>query len=82
MFRNRPISLFKYEIFANLRLKPYLVSYNTYKSNLVIYTYFIYLQVTIPPLYIFIRNLLYNPEYNPSVVAWVSGEEGSFRVTK
>ena len=41
-----------------------------------------YLQVTIPPLYIFIRNLLYNPEYNPSVVAWVSGEEGSFRVTK
>ena len=72
--------MFKYEIFANLRLKPSYLT--THKSNLVIYTYFIYLQVTIPPLYIFIRNLLYNPEYNPSVVAWVSGEEGSFRVTK
>ena len=78
MFSNRAISLFKYEIFANLRLKPWYLT--THKS--IIYTYFIYLQVTIPPLYIFIRNLLYNPEYNPSVVAWVSGEEGSFRVTK
>ena len=48
----------------------------------LINSYFIHLQGTIPPLYIFIRNLLYNPEYNPSVVAWVGGEEGSFRVTK
>ena len=39
-------------------------------------------KVTIPPLYIFVRNLLYNTGYNPSVVAWVNIEEGSFRITR
>merc|ERR1719282_804007 len=38
-------------------------------------------KVTIPPLYIFVRNLLYNTGYNPGVVAWVNIEEGSFRIT-
>ena len=32
MFSNRAISLFKYEIFANLRLKPWYLT--THKSNL------------------------------------------------
>ena len=40
------------------------------------------IKVTIPPLYTFIRNLLYNFEYNPSVAAWVNELEGSFRITK
>ena len=39
-------------------------------------------KVTIHPLYLFIRNLLYNFEYNPSIAAWVNEDEGSFRITK
>ena len=35
-----------------------------------------------PPIYVFIRNLLHNEAYNPSVVAWLEEEEGSFRIIR
>merc|ERR1719273_497535 len=38
-------------------------------------------KIPLPPLYVFIRNLLHNPAYNPSVVAWVDDTEGCFKVT-
>lgn len=38
-------------------------------------------KLPLPPLYVFIRNLLHNPAYNPSVVAWVDDVEGCFKVT-
>ena len=37
-------------------------------------------QVPLPPLYVFIRNLLYSPAYNPSIVAWVDQSVGCFKV--
>jgi len=38
-------------------------------------------KLPLPPLYVFIRNLLHNPAYNPSVVAWVDDAGGCFKVT-
>lgn len=38
-------------------------------------------KVPLPPLYVFIRNLLHNMAYNPSVVAWVDEQAGCFKVT-
>ena len=38
-------------------------------------------KLPLPPLYVFIRNLLHNPAYNPCVVAWVDEAGGSFKVT-
>jgi len=38
-------------------------------------------KLPLPPLYVFIRNLLHNPAYNPSVVSWVDDEGGCFKVT-
>ena len=38
-------------------------------------------KLPLPPLYVFIRNLLHNPAYNPSVVAWVDEAGGCFKVT-
>jgi len=38
-------------------------------------------KLPLPPLYVFIRNLLHNPAYNPSVVAWVDDDGGCFKVT-
>ena len=38
-------------------------------------------KVPLPPLYVFIRNLLHSPAYNPSTVAWVDEESGCFKVT-
>ena len=35
-----------------------------------------------PPIYVFIRNLLHNDAYNPSVVAWLEEEEGSFKINR
>jgi len=35
----------------------------------------------LPPLYIFLRNLLHNLYYNPAVVTWVDQSSGCFRVT-
>ena len=37
-------------------------------------------KLPLPPLYVFIRNLLHNPGYNPSVIAWVDDEIGCFKV--
>ena len=37
-------------------------------------------KVPLPPLYVFIRNLLYSPAYNPSIVAWVDQAAGCFKV--
>ena len=37
-------------------------------------------KLALPPLYVFIRNLLYNPGYNPAVIAWVDYKEGCFKV--
>merc|ERR550517_2225240 len=38
-------------------------------------------KVPLPPLYVFIRNLLYSPAYNPSIVAWVDQAAGCFKVS-
>jgi len=38
-------------------------------------------KLPLPPLYVFIRNMLHNPGYNPSVIAWVDDEAGCFKVT-
>ena len=38
-------------------------------------------KLPLPPLYVFIRNLLHNPGYNPSVIAWVDDEAGCFKVS-
>ena len=37
-------------------------------------------KLPLPPLYVFIRNLLHNPGYNPSVIAWVEESSGCFKV--
>ena len=37
-------------------------------------------KLPLPPLYVFIRNLLHNPGYNPSVIAWVDETAGCFKV--
>lgn len=37
-------------------------------------------KVPLPPIYVFIRNLLYNRYYNPRVVSWVNESYGIFRV--
>ena len=39
-------------------------------------------KLPLPPLYVFIRNLLHNPGYNPSVIAWVDDEGGCFKVCR
>ena len=39
-------------------------------------------KLPLPPLYVFIRNLLHNPGYNPSVIAWVDQGGGCFKVRK
>eukprot|EP00092_Neocalanus_flemingeri_P003311 GFUD01003544.1.p1 GENE.GFUD01003544.1~~GFUD01003544.1.p1 ORF type:complete len:756 (+),score=122.33 GFUD01003544.1:496-2763(+) len=38
-------------------------------------------KLPLPPLYVFIRNLLHNTAYNPSVVSWVDDDGGCFKVT-
>ncbi len=38
------------------------------------------LKVPLPPIYVFIRNLLHNGFYNPRVVSWVNESFGVFRV--
>merc|ERR1719495_449230 len=38
-------------------------------------------KLPLPPLYVFIRNLLHSPAYNPSTVAWVDESAGCFKVT-
>jgi len=38
-------------------------------------------KLPLPPLYVFIRNLLHSPAYNPSTVAWVDETAGCFKVT-
>ena len=38
-------------------------------------------KIPLPPLYVFIRNLLHNTFYNPSVIAWVDEQGGCFKVT-
>ena len=38
-------------------------------------------KITLPPLYVFIRNMLHSTAYNPEVVAWVDEEDGCFKVT-
>merc|ERR1712032_739357 len=37
-------------------------------------------KLPLPPLYVFIRNLLHSPAYNPSTVAWVDESAGCFKV--
>jgi hypothetical protein len=37
-------------------------------------------KVSLPPLYVFIRNMLHNRAYNPKVVSWVSEDQGVFKV--
>ena len=37
-------------------------------------------KVPLPPIYVFIRNLLYNRYYNPRVVSWVNEAYGIFRI--
>ena len=39
-------------------------------------------KLALPPLYVFIRNLLHSPGYNPSVVSWVDEDTGCFKVTR
>ena len=38
------------------------------------------IKVPLPPLYVFIRNLLHNQAYNPRVISWVSETQGIFKV--
>ena len=38
------------------------------------------IKIPLPPLYVFIRNLLHNRSYNPRVVSWVSEAQGIFKV--
>ena len=38
-------------------------------------------KLPLPPLYVFIRNLLHNPGYNPDVVSWVDISNGCFKVS-
>ena len=37
-------------------------------------------KIPLPPIYVFIRNLLYNRYYNPRVVSWVNDAYGIFRI--
>ena len=37
-------------------------------------------KLPLPPLYVFIRNLLHSPGYNPSVISWVDEDSGCFKV--
>jgi hypothetical protein len=37
-------------------------------------------KIPLPPLYVFIRNLLHNGYYNPRIVSWVSDTHGIFKV--
>ena len=37
-------------------------------------------KIPLPPLYVFIRNLLHSTAYNPSTVAWVDEAQGCFKV--
>ena len=38
-------------------------------------------KMSLPPLYIFIRNLLHNRSYNPQVVSWVNEKDGIFKIS-
>lgn len=38
------------------------------------------IKIPLPPLYVFIRNLLHNRFYNPRVVSWVCEYQGIFKV--
>ena len=38
------------------------------------------LKIPLPPLYVFIRNLLHSRAYNPRVISWVSESQGVFKV--
>ncbi len=38
-------------------------------------------KIPLPPLYVFIRNLLHSRAYNPRVISWVSDSQGIFKVT-
>lgn len=38
-------------------------------------------KIPLPPLYIFIRNLLHNQYYNPRIISWVSDTHGIFKVS-
>lgn len=37
-------------------------------------------KIPLPPLYVFIRNLLHNKAYNPKIVSWVHEPSGKFKV--
>ena len=39
------------------------------------------IKIPLPPLYVFIRNMLHNDSYNPRVIGWVSEAQGVFKVT-
>ena len=39
------------------------------------------IKIPLPPLYVFIRNMLHNDFYNPRVIGWVSEAQGVFKVT-
>ena len=38
------------------------------------------IKIPLPPLYVFIRNLLHNRHYNPRVITWVCESQGIFKV--
>ena len=38
-------------------------------------------KIPLPPLYVFIRNMLHNRGYNPRVIAWVNESAGVFKVS-
>ena len=37
-------------------------------------------KIPLPPLYVFIRNMLHNRAYNPTVISWVDESQGKFKV--
>ncbi|XP_040580915.1 uncharacterized protein [Lepeophtheirus salmonis] len=39
-------------------------------------------KVPLPPLYVFIRNLIHNDAYNPRVLSWVNESKGIFKVNQ
>ncbi len=38
------------------------------------------IKIPLPPLYVFIRNMLHNRHYNPRVITWISEAQGIFKV--
>ena len=37
-------------------------------------------KIPLPPLYVFIRNMLHNTSYNPKIISWVNETAGVFKV--